>query len=469
MLPLALLALAYSLAGPRRYDGRGRRGLSRQALVLCAPRPLTPRQLNGRIANASTVDGILQLHAAHGDALDDINLSTCWSRLGRIAKNADRRRLLQDPALLAPLARQTAAALDDWGPWGVSATAHAAAKLRLEGGPYEALWSKLGTAAAASARDFNCQGLANTAWAFATAGRPEPALFDRLAAASEPRLSDFPSFALGQLLWAFAAAGAEAASLFDASAAELSAGRLKELSPQGVSMVAWAFATAGRPAPALFEAIADEAAPRLAEFAPQGLANLAWAFATVGEPSRSTSGGEAELFGLEFGRRCDAAADLFRREELTQLHVWCLWHSLECGQTEGMPSEGLRRRCHAEFTAQQGRPSRLQRHVGAALFRLVGSRPREEVTIPEGYSLDYLVEWRRAAPPHTTLTAHVAVTRPRHARCSGGALAWRSRWTGHRTTRPRARRRVRRSTVRCFVCAVFARPQSLALTLRLHE
>ncbi|EOD40070.1 hypothetical protein EMIHUDRAFT_460378 [Emiliania huxleyi CCMP1516] len=198
MLPLTLLALAYSLAGPRRYDGRGRRGLSRQALVLCAPRPLTPRQLNGRIANASTVDGILQLHAAHGDALDDINLSTCWSRLGRIAKNADRRRLLQDPALLAPLARQTAAALDDW--------------------------------------------------------------------------------------------------------------------------------------------------------------------------------------------------DLFRREELTQLHVWCLWHSLECGQTEGMPSEGLRRRCHAEFTAQQGRPSRLQRHVGAALFRLVGSRPREEVTIPEGYSLDYLVE-----------------------------------------------------------------------------
>ncbi|EOD18171.1 hypothetical protein EMIHUDRAFT_461358 [Emiliania huxleyi CCMP1516] len=189
MLPLTLLALAYSLAGPRRYDGRGRRGLSRQALVLCAPRPLTPRQLNGRIANASTVDGILQLHAAHGDALDDINLSTCWSRLGRIAKNADRRRLLQDPALLAPLARQTAAALDDWGPWGVSATAHAAAKLRLEGGPYEALW-----------------------------------------------------------------------------------------------------------------------------------------------------------------------------------------------------------RCHAEFTAQQGRPSRLQRHVGAALFRLVGSRPREEVTIPEGYSLDYLVE-----------------------------------------------------------------------------
>ena len=36
----------------------------------------------------------------------------------------------------------------------------------------------------------------------------------------------------------------------------------------------------------------------------------------------------------------------------------------------------------------------LQRHVGAALFRLIGSRPREEVTIPEGYSLDYLVEWR---------------------------------------------------------------------------
>ena len=35
-----------------------------------------------------------------------------------------------------------------------------------------------------------------------------------------------------------------------------------------------------------------------------------------------------------------------------------------------MPSEGLRRRCHAEFTAQQGRPSRLQRHVGAAPFRL---------------------------------------------------------------------------------------------------
>jgi len=299
------------------------------------------------------------------------------------------------PSLYSALASMAASRARDLSPqavsniaWSFATASHPLAETHL-------LLDALGAAAQRRLGRFKPQELANLCWAFARVRLPSPSLLDALAEEAARRLDAFSGQGVATLAWSYATLQHAQPDLFDAIAAE-AAPRLRRFSPQAISTIAWAFATAGRPAPALFEAIADEAAPRLAEFAPQGLANLAWAFATVGEPSRSTSGGEAELFGLEFGRRCDAAADLFRREELTQLHVWCLWHSLECGQTEGMPSEGLRRRCHAEFTAQQGRPSRLQRHVGAALFRLVGSRPREEVTIPEGYSLDYLVEWRGA-------------------------------------------------------------------------
>ena len=55
-------------------------------------------------------------------------------------------------------------------------------------------------------RDFNSQGLANTAWAFATVDHKEERLFAALAAAAEWRMKDFNLQELANIAWAFATA-----------------------------------------------------------------------------------------------------------------------------------------------------------------------------------------------------------------------------------------------------------------------
>ena len=55
--------------------------------------------------------------------------------------------------------------------------------------------------------DFNAQGLANTAWAFATAGQSDALLFMTLARAAERRVGDLSAQELANTAWAFATAG----------------------------------------------------------------------------------------------------------------------------------------------------------------------------------------------------------------------------------------------------------------------
>ena len=50
--------------------------------------------------------------------------------------------------------------------------------------------------------DFNAQGLANTAWAFATAGQSDALLFMTLARAAEQRMGDFNAQELANIVWA---------------------------------------------------------------------------------------------------------------------------------------------------------------------------------------------------------------------------------------------------------------------------
>ena len=62
--------------------------------------------------------------------------------------------------------------------------------------------------------DFSAQGLANTAWAFATAGQSDALLFMTLARASERHVGDFSAQELANTAWAFAIAGQSDALLF---------------------------------------------------------------------------------------------------------------------------------------------------------------------------------------------------------------------------------------------------------------
>ena len=55
--------------------------------------------------------------------------------------------------------------------------------------------------------EFTAQGLANTAWAFATTGRSDPQLFIVLARASEQRIGEFSAQNLANTAWALATAG----------------------------------------------------------------------------------------------------------------------------------------------------------------------------------------------------------------------------------------------------------------------
>ena len=66
--------------------------------------------------------------------------------------------------------------------------------------------------------NFNSQGLANAAWAFAKADQSDASLFAALAAAAEQRMGNFNSQELANAAWAFATADQTDASLFAALA-----------------------------------------------------------------------------------------------------------------------------------------------------------------------------------------------------------------------------------------------------------
>jgi len=52
--------------------------------------------------------------------------------------------------------------------------------------------------------EFNVQGLANTAWAFATVGHQDEQFFQALVRMAEQRLDEFHAQGLANTAWAFA-------------------------------------------------------------------------------------------------------------------------------------------------------------------------------------------------------------------------------------------------------------------------
>ena len=126
----------------------------------------------------------------------------------------------------------------------------------------------------------------------------------------------------------------------------------------------------------------------MGEFNPQDLANTAWAYAAANRPTDGSG-----LFGQRFSRRCEEVATELTIKNLRQLHQWALWNAGERGCSDGLPSDALLERCRAAFGSEEGRPSQTQRRVGLALASL-GLRSKEEIVLHEGYSLDFVVEWR---------------------------------------------------------------------------
>ena len=177
------------------------------------------KQLNQRLVQARRTRELLRLHAEHGGSFNNVNLATCWSRLGRAGFKEGFTRQL------GALREQTLPTLGGWGARELANLAHALGKLEARGDAWSSLWEAVARAAAQRRGEFSAQSLANTAWAYATACHAAPALLDAIAAET--------------------------------------ARRVREFNPQSLTNTAWAYATAGHAEPVLLDAIAAEAAPRV--------------------------------------------------------------------------------------------------------------------------------------------------------------------------------------------------------------
>jgi len=155
--------------------------------------PPNPKQINSLVSKSTSARELLGLHEKYGELFDSIHMSTFWSRLGKV-RASDRTWLLGDNgARLIALREQTTDRVQKFDAQGVSNTAHAMAKLDLQGAAWGSLWKEVEGAALARRREFKPQELANTAWAFATAGHAAPALFDAIGRELAGRVRAQPS------------------------------------------------------------------------------------------------------------------------------------------------------------------------------------------------------------------------------------------------------------------------------------
>ena len=306
-----------------------------------------------RIGVLRTARDVLQAHERHALQMRPMDVSRCWSTLGKLVRQSREecewmKAELRRSKALAPLLDSMLQNLPLFEPRSVATAVYGLASVEsaTRFAPDKRVWMALAATSVAVADKFNPQELSSTANAFVKAKHAAPALLDAIAAEAAPRVRDFKA--------------------------------------QELANTAWAYATAQHAAPGLLDAIAAEAAPRVRDFTPQELANTAWAYAAADHSSCEV------IFGSPtFVAHCEATQAAFLPENLRQLHQWQLWLEERGAAWPRLPSP-LAERCHAAFVSQEGRPSRLQRQVVAAL-KALGHVPREEVRTPQGYSLDGVV------------------------------------------------------------------------------
>ncbi|KAJ1625800.1 hypothetical protein T492DRAFT_597322, partial [Pavlovales sp. CCMP2436] len=240
------------------------------------------------------------------------------------------------PPLFEAIAHESELRIGSFNDQGLANTAWAFATL---GTPAPQLFDAIARESEQRVGSLEAQGLANTAWAFAPLGIPAPRLFDVIARESEQRISTFEAQGLANTAWAFATLGTPTPRLFEVIARE-SEQRVGSFEAQGLANTAWAFATLGVPAPQLFKAIARESEQRIGSFNPQNLANTAWSFAIVG------TGDRGALVKAVTARATEIGSAAFTHEGRCQLHQFCLGVELKaCAPAELLAPIELRDAC----------------------------------------------------------------------------------------------------------------------------
>ena len=160
-----------------------------------------------RLGQLETAAEVLAAHREHGPNFRPADLASSWNVLGRLARRRSERQWLAGAGeRLAPLHEQTLHALPAFQPRALANTAHGMAtietKTRWRAGPR--MWRELAEGSEEGVGEFNPQGLANTAWAYATAGHAAPALLDAIAAEAAGRVGEFNPQELSITAWSFA-------------------------------------------------------------------------------------------------------------------------------------------------------------------------------------------------------------------------------------------------------------------------
>ena len=169
-------------------------------------------RMTKQIKAEKSTDSLLALHREYYDALDYIHLATLWHRLGAIDRS---QRLRRNPAQLDALREHTLAMMPQFGARELSNISLSMARAGLSRKPpWPELWIAIGAQAQGRVGEFVPQGLANTAWAFATAGHKAPALFEAIAQQAQGRVGEFKEQHLSNTAWAFAVADARCDALF---------------------------------------------------------------------------------------------------------------------------------------------------------------------------------------------------------------------------------------------------------------
>ncbi|KAK1733155.1 RAP domain-containing protein [Skeletonema marinoi] len=269
---------------------------------------------------------------------------------------------------------------------------------------------------------FKPQELSNIVWAFATAGVRHQKLFEKVAncIVGQDNLDRFIPQELSNIMWAYAKAGSNDPELFEKVANHIVASdKMDQFNTQQFSNIVWAYATAQFPHPKLFKKVADAAIRSKGKFISQEVANLLWAYATMGDINMqlflsfaSTAAklidscnnqhlaniawayavadvDAPSLFNIHFINKCVEKKNAFKHEELTQLHQWHLWQTVEKAHP-GLPLD-LQEACYNEFISEEPTVSKLQEDVVAQLSH-IGLDPKEEVLMGSGYRIDALVE-----------------------------------------------------------------------------
>jgi hypothetical protein len=245
------------------------------------------------LTNSTSVQDILSIVKDNLSELNVINVSTAFSRIGKMATQRSfyPRHLTADEAFQGLMQRTRDFARDGKFPArSLANTLHSVAKLcasrrvDVADGAMKETLKGLESAVVRATPSMVPQALANTLWAYATLGRaPEPETWRALETTAAHVAPDMVPQALANTLWAYATLG-RAPEPETWEALETAAVRVApSMVAQDLANTLWAYATLGRaPEPKTWRALETTAVRVAPSMVPQNLANTLWAYATLG-------------------------------------------------------------------------------------------------------------------------------------------------------------------------------------------